>query len=59
MVEYCRKSGFIGKPKNATGSTSGHGGGHSHGTGQGHGYVEEHHYGTEHGGGYGGYRGNY
>jgi len=59
MVEYCRTSGFIGKPIDNTGSASGHGGGHSHGTGQGHGYVEEHHYGTEHGGGYGGYRGNY
>jgi len=46
MVEYCRKSGFIGKPKNDTGSASGYGGGHSHDKGHGSGY-----------GGYG-YRGN-
>uniref|UniRef100_A0A914M039 Uncharacterized protein n=1 Tax=Meloidogyne incognita TaxID=6306 RepID=A0A914M039_MELIC len=45
MVEYCRKSGFIGKPKNATGSTSGHGGGHSQG--------------TKHGRSHDGYPGNY
>uniref|UniRef100_A0A915PFW3 Uncharacterized protein n=1 Tax=Meloidogyne floridensis TaxID=298350 RepID=A0A915PFW3_9BILA len=38
MVEYCRKSGFIGKPKNDTGSASGYGGGHSHDKGYGSGY---------------------
>uniref|UniRef100_A0A915MHY0 Uncharacterized protein n=1 Tax=Meloidogyne javanica TaxID=6303 RepID=A0A915MHY0_MELJA len=61
MLEYCRKSGFIGKPKNDTGSTSGHGGGHSQGTNRERRHGGEQHYGTEWGRGYGGYgyHGNY
>nr|CAD2184015.1 unnamed protein product [Meloidogyne enterolobii] len=54
MVEYCRVSGFIGKPKNDTGSASGYGGGHSHDKGYGSGYGGGHSHDKGYGSGYGG-----